>query len=128
MFLLDENIPEEQRFKLIRWHLAMKQIGFDAGFKGMDDRDDVLPLLHILPKPTFFTLDLGLYNRKFCHPRYCVAVFRVNKYEAAEYIRRFLKHPNFNTHRKRMGWVVEIRRTNIKGMRVGRTDELKFTW
>jgi hypothetical protein len=126
--LLDENIPEEQRLKLIRWHLPMKQIGVDAGFKGMDDRDDVLPMLHVLPKPTFFTLDLGLYYKKFCHPRHGVAIFRVNKREAADYIRRFLKHPDFDTHNKHMGWVVEVHKSIIKGMRVGKTDEFKFNW
>lgn len=128
MFLLDENILEEQRVKLFRWHFPFKQIGFDMGFKGMDDREDILPLLHHLPKPTFFTLDLGFYNKKFCHYRHCVVVFRINRYEAADYIRRFLQHPNFDTHKKRMGWVIEVHKTVIKGIRVGRTDEFKFAW
>jgi hypothetical protein len=128
MFLLDENIPKEQRFKLVRWHLPMKQIGFDAGFKGMDDRDNVLPMLHVLPKPTFFTADLGFYKTKFCHHRHCVVVLRTPSDEAAGYIRRFLKHPNFDTHKKRMGWIIEVHKTVIKGIRVGRTDEFKFAW
>jgi hypothetical protein len=128
VFLLDENVFEEQRVKLIRWHFRIKQIGFNIGAKGMDDREDIVPLLHALPKPTFFTSDLGFYDRKFCHHRHCIVIFRVNRHEVAEYIRQFLKHPDFNTHRKRMGWVVEIQKTNIKGMRVGRTDEFKFTW
>jgi len=52
----------------------------------------------------------------------------VDRYEAAEYIRRFLKHSDFNTHKKRMGWVVEVQKTSLKGLRVGRTSEVKFAW
>jgi hypothetical protein len=44
LFLLDENILESQRTKLVRWHFHIKQIGHNIGIKGMDDRDDILPL------------------------------------------------------------------------------------
>jgi len=57
-----------------------------------------------------------------------IVILRVDRYDAAEYIRRFLKHPDFNTHRKRMGWIIEAHKTIIKGMRVGNTKEIKFTW
>jgi len=128
MFLLDENIPDDQRVKLIRWHFPLKQIGFDVGVKGMDDREHILPMLHALGRPTFFTSDLDFYKTKFCHHRHCVVILRTHSDKAAEYIRRFLKHPDFDTHNKRKGWVVEVHKSIIKGIRVGKTEEVKFTW
>lgn len=128
MFLLDENILESQRVKLIRWHFHIKQIGFDAGVKGMDDQDDILPLLHVLSNPTFFTHDFGFCKKKFCHQRYCIVVLRVNRYAAADFIRRFLKHPNFNTIQKRLGWILDVHPMSMTGWYVGKMSESKFSW
>ena len=128
MLLLDEHMLTKQLEKLLRWHLPAKKIGRGVGIKGMDDRNQIIPMLHRLSKTTFFTHDLGFYEKKFCHPRFCIIILRVDRYEAAEYVRRFLKHPKFDTHNKRMGWVVEVHKSIIKGMRVGKTEEIKFTW
>lgn len=128
MFLLDEHVLDNQLDKLILGHLPVKKIGRGVGRKGMDDYNQIIPMLHLLAKTTFFTHDLGFYKRKFCHSCYCMVILRVGRYEAAKYIRRFLKHADFNTHNKRMGWVIEVHKTVIKGIRVGRTDEFKFAW
>jgi len=128
MFLLDEHVLGNQHNKLLNWHFPFKKIGKGAGKKGMDDQNQIIPFLHLYSRTTFFSHDLGFYNRKFCHSCYCIVILQVDRYEAAEYIRRFLKHPNFNTHNKRMGWIIEVQKTSIKGMRVGKMDEFKFIW
>jgi hypothetical protein len=88
--------------------MKFRQIGSDIGRKGMDDVEEVLPLLHQHSPATFFTRDPGFYERVRCHPSYCLVVLSVRKDEAALYIRRFVRHPEFNTRAKRMGRVVKV--------------------
>lgn len=114
MIVLDENIIESQRQLLLRRNLRVCQIGFEVGRKGMDDREQVIPLLHRLRRTTLFTRDLGLYQRTFCHERYCIVVLAVEKAQAAELILRMLRHPHFNTQRKRMGTIIRATPTSIR--------------
>ena len=67
MNILDENIMESQRQLLRRWRIAVRQIGEDVARKGIKD-DEILPLLHQLTRPTFFTRDLDFYARELRHP------------------------------------------------------------
>jgi len=45
------------------WRLAPKQIGLDISRKGLKD-EEIIPLLRQLHDPTFFTRDVGFYDRK----------------------------------------------------------------
>ena len=89
---------------------------------------EIIPVLHALKSPTFFTLDSDFYERHLCHPGYCLAYLDVEDDEAAALIRRFLRHPSFDTQVKRMGKVVRIRsaRLRIWQMRSQREQELKW--
>ena len=75
----------------------------------MKDEDDILPLLHRLRRPTLLTLDRDFYKPKWRHPGYCLVWFDVYDDEAAYFIRRFLRHPEFRTQAKRMGKIIEVR-------------------
>ncbi len=61
MLVLDENIIESQAQLLRGWRFSPRQIGVDVGRQGMKD-DEVIPLLHSLHQPTFFTRDLQFYE------------------------------------------------------------------
>ena len=105
MNLLDENIRDDQRQRLQEWHVAIRQIGRDVGRKGMLD-DAIIPLLHTLPRPTFFTRDDGFDRQALCHTAYCLVYLAVAESEVAEFARRFLRHPAFSTFARRRGAVV----------------------
>jgi len=94
--ILDENILESQRQLLRSQRVSVRQVGLDVGRKGMKD-DEVMPLLHTLRRPTFFTRDLGFYDRGLCHPRYCLICMAVGQYEIAAFVRRLLRHSAFDT-------------------------------
>jgi len=70
--------------------------------------ENVIPILLRLSRPTFFTLDRDFYRVDWAHVDYALVWLDVRRRDAAEYIRRFLKHPNFDTHAKRMGVVARI--------------------
>jgi hypothetical protein len=53
MNVLDENIFELHRQQLDAWGIRVRQVGVDIGKLGMDDREEIIPLLHSLRRPTF---------------------------------------------------------------------------
>lgn len=74
----------------------------------MKDRGEIIPLLHTLRRPTFFTRDHDFYKADLRHLRYCLVFLDVAFDEAAEFIRRFLRHTAFRTQAQRMGRVVRV--------------------
>jgi hypothetical protein len=61
MIILDENFPDSQRQILKGWRVPFKQIAFEIGREGIKD-DEIIPLLHGLNRPTFFTLDEDFFK------------------------------------------------------------------
>ena len=59
MNLLDENVLEVQRLLLESWRIRVRQIGVDAGRKGLKD-SEIIVLLRQLRNVTFFTRDAGV--------------------------------------------------------------------
>ena len=96
MNILDENVLKNQCQILQSGRISIRQIGYDMGRKGMKD-DDIIPFLHSLSRPTFFTRDLSFYDRNLCHAGYCLVCMAVGKYEAATFVRHLLRYPEFNT-------------------------------
>jgi hypothetical protein len=102
MNILDEQILENQRQLLRSLRISIRQIGYDIGRKGLKD-NEIIPLLLKFRKSTFFTLDFDFFESHLCHAKYAIVCMDVRKHEAAVYIRRLLRHPDFDTAAKRMG-------------------------
>ncbi len=107
MNILDENILSDQKQLLKMWRIPVHQIGDDIGWKGMQD-EEIITLLHRLNRPAFFTRDNDFYQRDLCHPKYCLVYLDIGRYEVAGFVRRLLRHWQFDTHAKRMGNVIRI--------------------
>ena len=107
MILLDEQMRADQRILLTRWRIRFRQIGLEIAPSGIKD-ENILPFLHALKHPTFFTHDQGFFDRQHVHLRYCLVWLDVSDIKAAEYIRSFLRHPLFKTHVRRMGTVARV--------------------
>ena len=97
MNILDENIVANQRERLKGWHIPIRQVGYDIRKQGLQDAA-IIPFLLELGRPTFFTRDLDFYNRNLCHVRYCLVCLVVGQYEVATFVRRVLRHPEFDTY------------------------------
>ena len=127
MNILDENILESQRQLLRSWRVRVRQIGADIGRKGMKD-DEIIPSLLDLRRPTFFTRDLGFYDRKLCHARYCLVCLAVGQYEASAFVRRLLRYPEFSTQAKRMGTVIRVSSAGLQVWRLHAEQEIHLLW
>jgi hypothetical protein len=128
MNVLDENIIAPERERLRTWHIHFRRIGDDVGWLGMKDRNEIIPLLHTLRRPTFFTRDHGFYHTALLHPGYCLVYLDVEADNVAEYIRRFLRHMAFRTQAQRMGRVARIRPSGVSYWQVNVQDEHTLGW
>lgn len=127
MNLLDENVPASQQALLRSMRLVLRQIGQDIGRSGMQDAE-IIPLLHGLDRPTFFTLDRDFYDPRLCHEGYCLVFLVVEEEMAAEYIRRLLRHRDLNTKVKRMGCIVRVGATGVTLYRLHQQESVQLPW
>ena len=67
MLVPDENLPAGQQRLLHKWRIHYRCVGVDAAKSGAQD-EELIPLLHRLPHPTFFTLDRDFYRSDWMHP------------------------------------------------------------
>jgi hypothetical protein len=126
--ILDEAISAPECERLHAYKIHFRQIGLGVGRAGMKDREDVIPLLHRLKRPTFFTLDHGFYHPTLLHQGCCLVFLDVWDDEAAEYIRRFLRHPEFRTQSQRMGKVIRVRHSGVSYWQVYHRGEQHLDW
>ena len=68
----------------------------------------IMPLLHQLTRPIFFSRDRDFYKPTLRHADYCLVWLDTASHETALYIRRLLGHPAFNTEAKRLGHVIHV--------------------
>ena len=127
MIILDENILYGQRLLLEAWRLAARQVGVNLGRKGLKD-EEIIVLLRQQRNPTFFTRDAGFYQRDLRHRGYCLVVTSVGQNEVATFIRRFLRHPDFDTWTKRMGRVVRLSHVGLAVWRLRAQTEIQTVW
>ncbi len=128
MNILDEDIGLSQRQQLEAWKIHFRQIGVEIGSSGMKDHEEIIPLLHRLKRPTFFTLDRGFYRPTLRHQGYCLVFLDVWEDEAAAYIRRFLRHVTFRTQAQRMGKVVRVYHSGVSYWHVNVKKAQALSW
>jgi len=127
MLVLDENLPASQRHLLRKWRMHFRCVGADVAARGTDD-EVLIPALHRLPQPTFFSLDHDFYRRDWVHASYCLVWLDVKRRDAAEFIRRFLRHPAFDTQARRMGSVVRVHSDGISFWRSHQRSPQSVAW
>ncbi len=127
MNILDENILESQRQLLLDRRIPIRQIGHDIGHKGLKDKEIIIFLLQ-LRRVTFFTLDSDFYKRPLCHTKYGLVHLDVRKHEVAVFVRRLLKHPEFNTVAKRTGKVIRVSSARVNTWVLRAEKEAFFEW
>ncbi len=62
MLIIDENISEIEVWRLREWGIAVRQIGPDLAKASTTD-ENILPVLHRLKHPTFFTRDEDFWTQ-----------------------------------------------------------------
>ena len=107
MNLLDENIRQDQGNQLRQWRIKFRRLVVEVEYPGIKD-PQIIPVLHRLRNPTFFTHDRDYFRGRLVHSSYCLVWLDIFDGDAAWFIRAFLRHPAFKTHAQRMGKVVRV--------------------
>ena len=127
MIILDENIVFSERRLLEQWRIRVRQIGSEVGRKGMKD-PEVISLLLRMRQTTFFSRDRDFFYKHLCHTNYCLVHLHININETAFFIRRLLRHPEFNTRSKRMGKVIQVTTEHIYVWQIQALTQRKLLW
>lgn len=127
MIILDENILQGQREKLIRWKIKFKHIGYDLSYKGIID-ENIIVLLHKFKQATLFTRDSNFFNNKLVHNNYCIVHVNVKPKDVAIFIRKFLKTTLFDSKYKRIGNIIRVSYQGIKWLQLNEKVEKQFLW
>ena len=127
MNVLDENIAAQPREQLRQWRIPFRRVGEHLAAYGALD-ENLIGMLHQLPQPTFFTHDEDFFKASFCHSHYALVYLDVSDNQTAEFIRRFLKHPAFNTQAKRLGLVARVRSSAVQFWRKGQPGLQNVKW
>ena len=128
MNILDEDISVVECERLRARKIHFRQIGVEVGRLGMKDRTDIIPLLHTLRRPTFFTRDHGFYHASLLHSACCLVYLDVAFDEIADFIRRFLRHSAFRTPAQRMGKVVRVYHSGVSYWQVNVKKAHVLSW
>jgi hypothetical protein len=126
--ILDEDISSIERGRLRARKIHVRQIGIEVGRLGMKDRVDIIPLLHSLRTPTFFSRDHGFYHPRFLHAGYCLVHLDVAFDEVAEYISRFLRHQAFRARVQRLGKIMRVRHSGMSYWEIHQKGERSLSW
>jgi hypothetical protein len=127
MLVLDENLPASQRRLLRNWRIRFRAVGVDVAASGAKD-ENLIPVLHRLPRPTFFSLDRDFYRPDWAHAGYGLVWLDVRRQEAALFIRRSLQHRAFDTQAKRMGVVARVHADGVVWWRAGKRLAESTLW
>jgi hypothetical protein len=127
MLVLDENLPAGQQQLLRKARIRFRVVGVEVAATGAQD-ENLIPVLHGLLQPTFFSLDRDFFRPDWTHPNYCLVWLEVPDDHAAEFVRRFLRHPAFDTQAKRMGAVVRAHDAAISCWQFGKRVPTTIAW
>ncbi len=59
---------------------------------------------------------------------YCLVYLAVDKYESAIFVRRILRHPDFDSKEKRMGSIIRVTRAGISMWPLHKENEFFSRW
>jgi hypothetical protein len=105
--IFDEHCRRSQLTVVRTKVRSVAQVGHDWGERGWSDRNQIIPHLHG-SGATFHTQDIGFFDGRLRHADYCLVCYDVPPGELAQWVLKFLRHSEFNTHAKRLGKVIKV--------------------
>src|SRR5207245_9776968 len=107
--------------------IGKRHMGYYVGRQGRKYQE-IVTALHRVRRPTFFTRDEDFYARHLCHARYCLVYLAVAKDEVAPFVRRLLRHREFDTIAKRLGTVVRVSHVDLAVWRLHTEQAIHIAW
>jgi hypothetical protein len=89
---------------------------------------EIISFLQQMRQATFFSRDRDFFHKHHCHASYCLVHLDVKKNETAFFIRRLLRHSEFNTRSKRMGKVIQLTSGRIHVWQIHAIAQRRLIW
>jgi hypothetical protein len=89
---------------------------------------EIISFLQQTRHTTFFSRDRDFFHKRLCHANFCLVTLNVEKNETATFIRRVLRHPDFNTQAKRSGKVVRVTTRHVYMWQFHAEEQRRLTW
>jgi hypothetical protein len=128
--ILDEQLDAQLLLPAIqRWASVKPLPEVRPGELILDER--IPQILLTLQKPTFVTIDHGFWNRRFCHPNYCILCFALpddQQEQLARMLRDLFKQKGFTTRTARMGKVARIGSNHVHYYEFSAPGTKQFDW
>jgi len=99
----------------------------DIAVAGTKD-EGLVPLLHRLAAPTFFSLDQDFFRPDWARRNCALVWLGAADDRAAEFIRRFIRHALFDTQARRMGVVGRVHAGGVVYWRAGNPSAQSVSW
>jgi hypothetical protein len=90
--------------------------------------DEIIALLRRLHRPSFVSRDRDFFDKTLCGGNFCLLYLDARPLQVAEYVRRLLRHPEFNTWSQRKGRVVRVRATGISAWQARVPRVIRHPW
>ena|SRR5438445_7381228 len=108
--ILDEQLDLQLILPRVRrWTSAVPLVELRPNELLLDDR--IPEVLLTLSKPTFVTIDQDFWDRRLCHPDYCILYFALRddqQEQLPQMLRSLFKQKGFDTRTARMGRVARV--------------------
>lgn len=127
MFLIDENVSELEVLRLRKAGIRVRSVREEIARVGTSD-EDLVRALRRLKQPLLFTQDEDFFDFRWLHRSYALVWLDVHPNLVSAYARRFLRHPEFDTQRKRMGVVARVSPASIHCWRTGERALQQVDW
>lgn len=129
IILDDQLFPLDVLVPIARWSTVQRLRDVRPGEVIKDER--VPFILRELRQPTFVTIDMGFWTRRFCDMRYCIICFPLRNDEqrlVPDMLRRLLKLPAFHSKANRMGKVIQAGANQIRFWQYGDEKAHLLSW
>lgn len=129
IILDDQLYDQEVLIPIARWTTVQRLRDVRPAEVIKDER--VPELLRELDEPTFITIDMGFWDRKLTHNKYCILCFPLRNDQQDQVpvlLRRLLRLKEFHSKAERMGKVTRVSVSEIEYWQVGDSNPHKLEW
>jgi hypothetical protein len=130
LFLLDEQLARANVVARLPKRLKVQRLkDLRPGEQLLDDR--IPEVLCTLRQPTLLTIDRDFWDRRFCHPGYCILYFHLpdeRRDQLPGLLRALPALEEFRTRARRMGKVARVGRAGVDFWAASQPDLQTVPW
>ena len=130
LFVLDEQLSNPKLLRVLSKRYSIKLLNDIRPKEHMLD-DRIASILLTMDRPTFITIDVGLFHGIECHSRYGILHFVLEDKEQellVPMLRQLLLMPEFATRAARMGKAARVTKSYVEHWELHHPESRRIPW